>query len=86
MLLSSLDFPLTCQMLQKSLFTVCVGSSKYKWYIRLALHFFRAKCDPKDENHFFVKDKKAVLPPSTPLLHQKKSVTKFGSIYVEECS
>ena len=46
---------------------------------------FRAKCAPKDENQSLSKIKKAILPPSTPVLHQKKSVTKFGSIYVEEC-
>ena len=39
MLLSGLDFPLTCPILQKSLFTVCVRSARYKWYIRLALQF-----------------------------------------------
>ena len=47
-------------------------------YVHFAV--FRAKCAPKDENHSFSKIKK----PSY-LLHQKKSVTNFGSIYVEEC-
>ena len=50
----------------------------------LAFVVFRAKCAPKEP--FYVKDKKkAVLPPSTPELHQN-SVTKLGCIYVEECA
>ena len=53
-------------------------------YVRFAV--FRAKCAPKDENHSLSKIKKTILPPSTPVLHKKKSVTKFGSIYVAECS
>ena len=34
---------------------------------------FRAKCAPKDKNHSLSEIKKNVFPPSTPVIHQKRS-------------
>ena len=82
MFLSYWDFPLACPVLQKRLFTVCMVSAKYKWYIMI-IPLFRTKFAPKDDNHSLSKQKNYLATIHTSASFEK-NVNKFGSIYVEE--
>ena len=66
------------------------GCLQYVWevsnYILLDLLFLGLSVLQKMRTIFDKDKKKTVSPLSTAGLHQIKSVTKFGSIYVEECS